>query len=100
MLRTGIIAGLKLAHFVCLMHKQTCGDIYKCRGVLSLLDKQFGLHSMLRVHLGIASNVVEPWAREEKKSIGSERSPGANIPDFSSLTLSIRTFKATSEKEE
>ncbi len=55
---------------------------------------------MLRVHLGIASNVVQPWAREERKSIGSERSPGANIPDFSSLTLSIRTFKATSEKEE
>lgn len=60
---------------------KTCGDIYKCRGVLSLLDKQFGLHSMLRVHLGIASNVVQPWAREERKSIGSER-----------------TFKATSEK--
>ena len=55
-------------------HFQTCGDIYKCRGVLSLLDKQFGLHSMLRVYLGIASNVVQPWAREEKKSIGSERS--------------------------
>jgi len=82
------------------MHFQTCGDIYKCRGVLSLLDKQFGLHSMLRVHLGIASNVVQPWAREERKSIGSERSPGTNTNDnSSSLTLSIRTFNATSEKE-
>ncbi|KAI0302716.1 hypothetical protein BC826DRAFT_1089789 [Russula brevipes] len=53
---------------------KTCGDIYECRAI--------GLHSMLRVYLGIASNVVQPWAREEKKSIGSER-----------------TFKATSEKE-
>jgi len=53
---------------------QTCGDIYKCRGVLSLLDKQFGLRSMLRVHLGVASNVVQPRAREERKSLGSERS--------------------------
>jgi len=53
---------------------KTCGDIYKCRGVLLLLDKQFGLHSMLRVHLGIASNVVQPRAREETKSLGSERS--------------------------
>ncbi|KAH9985790.1 hypothetical protein BJV74DRAFT_775412 [Russula compacta] len=61
---------------------KTCGDIYQCRSVLSLLDKQFGLRSMLRVHLGIASNVVQPWAREERKSIGSER-----------------TFGATSEKE-
>ncbi|KAI0256368.1 hypothetical protein BJV78DRAFT_1171398 [Lactifluus subvellereus] len=61
---------------------KTCGDIYKCRGVLSLLDKQFGLHSMLRVYLGIASNVVQPWVREERKSIGSER-----------------TFRPISEKE-
>jgi len=61
---------------------KTCGDIYKCRGVLALLDKQFGLHSLLRVFLGIASNVVQPWVREEKKSIGSER-----------------TFRAISEKE-
>ena len=67
-----IIAGLYFTQLS--VHFQTCGDIYKCRGVLSLLDKQFGLHSMLRVHLGIASNVVQPWAREEKKSIGSERS--------------------------
>lgn len=81
------------------MHFQTCGDIYKCRGVLSLLDKQFGLHSMLRVHLGIASNVIQPWAREERKSIGSERSPSTNTHNSPSLTLSIRTFKATSEKE-
>ncbi|KAF8265460.1 hypothetical protein EI94DRAFT_1858275 [Lactarius quietus] len=61
---------------------KTCGDIYRCRGVLALLDKQFGLHSLLRVYLGVASNVVQPWAREEKKSIGSER-----------------TFRAISEKE-
>jgi len=61
---------------------KTCGDIYRCRGVLALLDKQFGLHSLLRVYLGVASNVVQPWAREERKSIGSER-----------------TFRAISEKE-
>src|ERR1700733_9614491 len=53
---------------------QSCGDIYTCRGVLALLDKQFGLHSLLRVYLGVASNVVQPWVREERKSIGSERS--------------------------
>lgn len=53
---------------------------------------------MLRIHLGIASNVVQPWAREERKSIGSER--------FSALTrmlafsdTPIRTFRAISEKE-
>ncbi|KAH8977778.1 hypothetical protein EDB86DRAFT_3054602 [Lactarius hatsudake] len=61
---------------------KTCGDIYSCRGVLALLDKHFGLHSLLRVYLGIASNVVQPWVREERKSIGSER-----------------TFRAISEKE-
>ena len=38
------------------------------------MDKQFGLMFLLQSYLGIASNVVEPWQREEKKSIGSERS--------------------------
>ncbi|THH16729.1 hypothetical protein EW146_g3950 [Bondarzewia mesenterica] len=28
---------------------------------------------MMRTYLGIASNVVEPWQREERKSIGTER---------------------------
>ncbi|KAN0135378.1 hypothetical protein V8E53_006657 [Lactarius tabidus] len=61
---------------------KTCGDIYRSRGMLALLDKQFGLDSLLRVYLGVASNVVQPWAREERKSIGSER-----------------TFRAISEKD-
>ncbi|TBU33633.1 DNA/RNA polymerase [Dichomitus squalens] len=52
---------------------KTCGDIYAQRGILSLMDKQFGLMFLLQSYLGIASNVVEPWQREEKKSIGAER---------------------------
>ncbi|TFY79901.1 hypothetical protein EWM64_g4108 [Hericium alpestre] len=61
---------------------KTCGDIYTHRGVLSLMDKHFGLNFMLRTHLGIASNIVQPWVREERKSIGAER-----------------TFHAISDKE-
>ncbi|KZT66386.1 DNA/RNA polymerase [Daedalea quercina L-15889] len=52
---------------------KTCGDIYTHRAVLSLMDKQFGLHFLLQVYLGIASNVVQPHTREERKSIGAER---------------------------
>ncbi|KZV59310.1 DNA/RNA polymerase [Peniophora sp. CONT] len=52
---------------------KTCGDIFRERVVLYLMDKQFGVHFLLRTHLGIASNVVQPHAREERKSIGSER---------------------------
>ncbi|KAF9051079.1 IMS-domain-containing protein [Hymenopellis radicata] len=52
---------------------KTCGDISTHRAVISLMDKQFGLHFLLRTHLGIASNVVQPIQREERKSIGSER---------------------------
>ena len=37
------------------------------------MDKQFGLHFLLQAYLGIASNVVEPHTREERKSIGAER---------------------------
>ncbi|KAI0355704.1 DNA/RNA polymerase [Trametes cingulata] len=52
---------------------KTCGDIFKHRAVLHLLDKQFGLEFLLQAYLGIASNVVQPWVREERKSIGAER---------------------------
>lgn len=38
------------------------------------MDKQFGLHFLLQTYLGIASNVVQPGQREERKSIGAERS--------------------------
>ncbi|KAJ7497255.1 DNA/RNA polymerase [Mycena latifolia] len=52
---------------------KTCGDIFTHRATLSLMDKQFGLMHLLRTHLGIASNSVEPPQREERKSIGAER---------------------------
>jgi DNA polymerase kappa len=54
---------------------------------------------MLRIHLGIASNVVQPWAREGRKSIGSERS----LSHVYMMTFSKRpnrTFRATSDKEQ
>ncbi|KAH7888691.1 IMS-domain-containing protein [Phlebopus sp. FC_14] len=52
---------------------KTCGDIYIHRATLSLMDKQFGLLFLLRTYLGIASNIVRPGQREERKSIGAER---------------------------
>ncbi|KAH7916561.1 IMS-domain-containing protein [Hygrophoropsis aurantiaca] len=52
---------------------KTCGDIYTHRATISLMDKQFGLRFLLRTYLGIASNVVQPGQREERKSIGAER---------------------------
>ncbi|KAF7298225.1 IMS-domain-containing protein [Mycena chlorophos] len=52
---------------------KTCGDIYAHRATLSLMDKQFGLVYLLHKYLGIGSNCVEPPQREERKSIGAER---------------------------
>ncbi|KAI0949222.1 hypothetical protein AcW1_008900 [Taiwanofungus camphoratus] len=52
---------------------KTCGDIYTHRAILSLMDKHFGLHFLLQAYLGIASNIVQPGQREERKSIGAER---------------------------
>ncbi|KAJ3857503.1 DNA/RNA polymerase [Lentinula lateritia] len=51
----------------------TCGDIFTQRVSIALLDKEFGLRFMLQTCLGIASNVVRPHSREERKSIGAER---------------------------
>ena len=53
--------------------RQTCHDIYTNRATIAVMDKQFGLTYLLRTYLGIASNVVEPSRREERKSIGHER---------------------------
>ena len=50
-----------------------CGDIFTHRAEVSLMDKQFGLNFLLRTYLGIASNVVQPEQREDRKSVGSER---------------------------
>ncbi|KAF8578024.1 IMS-domain-containing protein [Ramaria rubella] len=51
----------------------SCGDVFTFRATLSLLDKQFHLNSLLLTHLGIASNIVKAGQREERKSVGSER---------------------------
>ncbi|KAF9459808.1 hypothetical protein BDZ94DRAFT_1284217 [Collybia nuda] len=52
---------------------KTCGDIYTHRAIISLMDKEFGLRFLIRTYLGISSNVVQPHRREERKSIGAER---------------------------
>ena len=37
------------------------------------MDEQFGLRFLLKTYLGIASNVVQPGQRQDRKSIGAER---------------------------
>ncbi|KAF4567617.1 hypothetical protein EYR40_006618 [Pleurotus pulmonarius] len=63
---------------------KTCGDVYTHRAVLYLMDKQFGLRFLLRTYLGIASNEVKPYERNERKSIGAERtfSPLSSTKDM------------------
>jgi DNA polymerase kappa len=55
--------------------RQTCGDIYTQRATLRLMDSEAHLHldHLLQTYLGIASNRVEAWSREDRKSIGAER---------------------------
>ncbi|CAL1706501.1 unnamed protein product [Somion occarium] len=69
---------------------RTCGDIYTHRAALSLMDKQFGLHYLLQTYLGIASNHVEPYHRDERKSIGAERT-------FSAISEKEKIFKKLEE---
>ncbi|KAJ9114488.1 hypothetical protein QFC20_001361 [Naganishia adeliensis] len=55
------------------MGVETCGDVYKHRAVINLMDHYLGLESLLKAYLGIGSNVVQPGRREERKSVGCER---------------------------
>ncbi|KAG6860768.1 hypothetical protein C0995_007800 [Termitomyces sp. Mi166 len=52
---------------------KTCGDIFTHRTTIYLMDKQFGSHYLFRIYLGVTSNIVKPITREERKSIGAER---------------------------
>ncbi|KAG6813377.1 hypothetical protein H0H92_011643 [Tricholoma furcatifolium] len=52
---------------------KTCGDIFTHRATVYLMDKQFGCEFLFRTYLGVTSNVVQPYARGERKSIGAER---------------------------
>ncbi|KAJ3507630.1 hypothetical protein NLJ89_g6194 [Agrocybe chaxingu] len=69
---------------------KTCGDIYQQRAVVTLMDKRFGLVFLCRTYLGIASNVVQPHEREERKSIGAERT-------FSTLDSKEKIFEKLTE---
>ncbi|EIW70473.1 hypothetical protein TREMEDRAFT_68079 [Tremella mesenterica DSM 1558] len=52
---------------------ETCGDIYTKRADLLAMDHWFGFQGLCKAHLGIADNKVEPGKREERKSVGCER---------------------------
>ncbi|KAF8326536.1 uncharacterized protein EI90DRAFT_3281627 [Cantharellus anzutake] len=60
----------------------TCGDVCKHRAMLLSMDKHLpgGISYLLNAHLGIGSNIVEPPVREDRKSVGVERtfSPDAD----------------------
>lgn len=64
------------------------------------MDKQFGLHYLLKTYLGISSNEVRPPQREERKSIGSERC--VKIPSgihTSVVLIRSRTFSPLDDGE-
>ncbi|KAI8993891.1 DNA/RNA polymerase [Trametes punicea] len=77
---------------------KTCGDIFKQRAVLSLLDRQFGLEFLLQAYLGIASNVVQPGQREERKSIGAERTFNA-LSDTAKIYAKLQEVAAELEHD-
>ncbi|WRT66532.1 uncharacterized protein IL334_003491 [Kwoniella shivajii] len=52
---------------------ETCGDIYSHRAELLVMDHWFGFRGLCKAYLGIADNSVAPGKREERKSVGVER---------------------------
>ncbi|PWN21489.1 DNA/RNA polymerase [Microstroma glucosiphilum] len=51
---------------------ETCGDVWRLRVKIALVLGDEHLQWLLRYYLGIASSVVEPGKREERKSVGRE----------------------------
>ncbi|WVW84095.1 hypothetical protein I302_106124 [Kwoniella bestiolae CBS 10118] len=52
---------------------ETCGDIFTHRAELLVMDHWFGFRGLCKAYLGIADNNVAPGKREERKSVGVER---------------------------
>jgi len=90
------------AHQNVFIRIKTCGDVYIHRAVLLLMDKEFGMRSLFSAYLGIGSNVVEPWGRGERKSIGAERCAQSHEPRRPVMTSYIprRTFNPLKDKVE
>ncbi|KDR75457.1 hypothetical protein GALMADRAFT_140685 [Galerina marginata CBS 339.88] len=77
---------------------KTCGDIYTQRAIISLMDKQFGLVFLLRTYLGIANNIVQAHRREERKSIGAERT-FSTLGDLEKILDKLKEVAAELEKD-
>ncbi|CAG8765610.1 1472_t:CDS:2, partial [Acaulospora colombiana] len=71
-----------------------CGDIFTHRATLALLDKHFHLQDKLEILLGLGSNVVRPWPREARKSVGAERLAATGEYSIDDLWSMNRTFHA------
>ncbi|WVN87573.1 uncharacterized protein L203_102756 [Cryptococcus depauperatus CBS 7841] len=52
---------------------KSCGDIYDKRAELLVMNHWLGFRGLCRTYLGIADNNVTPRKREERKSVGVER---------------------------
>ena len=79
-------------------HLETCGDIFTHRAAIYLMDKHFGLGFLLRTYLGVASNIVQPHQRDERKSIGAERCDLRSKAFLRSERL-YRTFSPLGDKQ-
>nr|XP_019011014.1 DNA polymerase kappa subunit [Kwoniella pini CBS 10737]OCF49795.1 DNA polymerase kappa subunit [Kwoniella pini CBS 10737] len=60
---------------------ETCGDIYTHRAQLLVMGHWFGFRGLCKAYLGIADNNVAPGKREERKSVGVERTFRDKVDD-------------------
>lgn len=77
---------------------RTCGDVYTHRAIIHLLGKHFSLDYLLHAYLGLGSSVVQPGAREERKSVGVERTFNP-ISDQNELIAKLEKIAHTLEED-
>lgn len=74
---------------------ETCGDIWTHRVILSLtLSGSEGIDWLLCAHLGLASNVVEPGKRGERRSVGREHT----FRPTSDVTTLLEMLRASADQ--
>ncbi|KAH7108148.1 IMS-domain-containing protein [Auriculariales sp. MPI-PUGE-AT-0066] len=77
---------------------KTCGDIFTHRSTVQLLNKYFSIDYLLHAYLGLGSTIVQPGVREERKSVGVERTFDP-ISDEAVLIAKLKEIARTLEED-
>ena len=79
---------------------QTCGDIRSARAIIWLMPRKFAVDFLFDTHLGLSPTIINPYRREERKSVGVSRyAKGVGPHMTAEFDFVHRTFRPVQTKD-